>query len=143
MRDLLLDTSMVLKWFRREGECEVEQAEWHLQAHRTGVVNAHLLDLGLYELGNVLVRALNRTAEQTSSVLEAARMLCGPPLTLDAAGFSRTAELACQHDLTFYDAAFAVAAKSHECTLISADGKLLDSGLAITLTQSMARLRGS
>ena len=78
MRDLLLDTSMVLKWFPpRRGVRS--RAGGHLQAHRTGVVNAHPLDLGLYELGNVLVRALNRTAEQTSSVLEAARMLCSPP----------------------------------------------------------------
>ena len=142
MRELLLDTSVLLKWFHRQGEDETEQAEWHLQAHRQGLVHAHVLDLGLYELGNVLVRALNRTAAQSAAVLDAAMALCGPALTLTAADFRTAAELACDDGLTFYDAAFAVAAKSHDCTLISADRRLLATGHAITLTQSMAQLRG-
>lgn len=142
MRELLLDTSVLLKWFHREGEDEVEQAEWHLQAHRQGVVRAHMLDLGVYELGNVLVRALNRTAQQSAAVLDAALALCGPALTLNAADLGKAAEIACADALTFYDAAFAVAASAHECTLISADRKLLATDHAITLTQSMEQLRG-
>ena len=62
MRELLLDTSVLLKWFHRDGEDEIEHAEWHLQAHRAGLLHAHVLDLGMYELGNVLVRALNEGA---------------------------------------------------------------------------------
>ncbi len=142
MRELLLDTSVLLKWFHREGEDEIEQAEWHLQAHRQGAVHAHILDLGVYELGNVLVRALNRTALQSRAVLDAALALCGPPLTLSAADLGRATEIACDDGLTFYDAAFAVAAVAHECTLVSADRKLLTTGHAITLTQSMEQLRG-
>ena len=33
MGELLLDTSVLLKWFHRMGEEDIEQAEWHLQAH--------------------------------------------------------------------------------------------------------------
>lgn len=141
MRDLLLDTSVLLKWFHREGEEEVEQAEWHLQAHRRGVVRAHILDLGIYELGNVLVRPLKRNAEQCAAVLNAATALCGPALTLSPADLATAADIACADDLTFYDAAFAVAATTHDCTLLSADRKLLTTGHAITLTQSMNQLR--
>jgi len=142
MRELLFDTSVLLKWFHREGEDEIEQAEWHLQAHRQGAVHAHILDLGVYELGNIVVRALNRTATQSHAVLEAALALCGPPLTLSATDFGRVAKVACDDGLTFYDAAFAVAAEAHDCTLVSADRKLLTTGHAITLTQSMEQLRG-
>jgi len=142
MRELLFDTSVLLKWFHREGEDEIEQAEWHLQAHRQGAVHAHILDLGVYELGSIVVRALNRTATQSHAVLEAALALCGPPLTLSATDFGRVAKVACDDGLTFYDAAFAVAAKAHDCTLVSADRKLLTTGHAITLTQSMEQLRG-
>ncbi len=142
MRDLLLDTSVLLKWFHREGEDEVEQAEWHLQAHRSGLIHAYMLDLGVYELGNVLVRPLKRTARQCVAVLDAAAALCGPALTLNSAGREMAAELACADGLTFYDAAFAVAASAHECVLVSADRKLVATGHAITLTQSMKQLRG-
>ena len=141
MHELLLDSSVLLKWFHRDGEDEIEQAEWHLQAHREGFVHAHVLDLGMYELGSVLVTALNRTAEQTRAVLEAALALCGPPLTLPDAALGTAADIATADELTFYDAAFAAAAREHGCTLVSADRKLLRSGHAITLTQSMERVR--
>lgn len=140
MRELLLDTSVLLKWFHRSGEAEIEQAEWHLQAHREGLVHAHILDLGVYELGNVLVAALKRTAAQSAEVIDAALALCGPPLTLRSPAFGEVAETACADGLTFYDAAFAVAAREYNCTLISADRGLLGTGHAITLTQSMQRL---
>jgi predicted nucleic acid-binding protein len=142
MRELLLDTSVLLKWFHRDGEDEIEQAEWHLQAHREGVVHAHVLDLGMYELGNVLVRALNRNAQQARVVLEATLGLCGSPLTLSDSALLEAAGIAVDDGLTFYDAAFAVAAREHGCTLISTDRRLIASGHAITLTESLQRLRG-
>jgi len=141
-RDLLLDTSVLLKWFHRDGEAEIEQAEWHLQAHRLGIVRGHLLDLGIYELGNVLVRPLKRTAIECAAVLDAAAALCGPVLTLGSDDLAKAAEIACADDLTFYDAAFAAAALAHGCTLISADSRLVATGHAITLTQSMEGFRG-
>lgn len=143
IRDLLLDTSVVLKWFHRDGEDEVEQAEWHLQAHREGFIRAQVLDLGIYELGSILVRVLNRTASETAAVLDAVRGLCGSPLRLDEGGLTVAAEIACADGLTFYDAAFASAATAHGFTLISADRKLLTTGHALTLTRSIERLRGN
>jgi predicted nucleic acid-binding protein len=141
MRELLLDTSVLLKWFHRDGEDELEQAEWRLQAHREGLVHAHVLDLGIYELANVTVRALNRDAQQSRAVLEATLALCGPPLTLPDSAFGVAADIANADGLTFYDASFAAAAREHGCTLASADRELLAAGHAITLTQSVERLR--
>ena len=141
-RELLLDTSVLLKWFHRAGEDEVEQAQWQLHAHREGVVHAHVLDLGMYELGNVLVRSLNCSAQAARTVLEAAFALCGPPLTLTQEAFGAAAHIAASDGLTFYDAAFATAAREHGCTLVSADRGLLAAGHAITLTESIERLRG-
>ncbi|HQZ84481.1 MAG TPA: type II toxin-antitoxin system VapC family toxin [Actinomycetota bacterium] len=143
MRELLLDTSVLLNWFHRTGEGEIELAEWHLEAHRQGLVHAHILDLGVYELGNVLVRALGRTAQQASAVLNAALALCGPPLSLPGSSLSEVAQIACDDGLTFYDAAFAVAAREHGCALVSADRKLLSTGHAITLEHSKQQLRGT
>lgn len=141
MRHVLLDTSVVLKWFHHEGEMEVVEAEWHLHSHRQGVIAAHLLDLGIYKLGNVLARPLNRTAQQCAAVLEAALALCGPALTLTAQDFKVAAEVASKHGLTFYDEAFVAAARAYDCVLISADRQLLNSGHATSLTDSIAQLR--
>lgn len=75
------------------------------------------------------------------AVSEATLALCGPPLALADAAFGTAADIATADELTFYDAAFAAAAREHGCTLVSADRKLLRSGDAITLTQSMERVR--
>lgn len=141
MQDYLLDTSVLLKWFHTTGEGEIEPAQWHLEAHREGVIRAHTLDLGLYELGNVLLRPLRRTDLQTAQVIRAARELCGPPLTLSPEAFTTAAQIAFTDELTFYDAAFAAAALQHDCTLLSADQRLIASGHAITLTESLNRQR--
>ncbi len=50
---LLVDTSVLLKWFREEGESEVAAARTLLQAHRDGHERIVVLDLAAYELGNV------------------------------------------------------------------------------------------
>ena len=89
-----------------------------------------------------MLRALNRNAHQSRAVLEVTLALCGPPLTLPDAAFGTVADIATADALTFYDAAFAKAAREHGCTLVSSDRKLLATGHAITLTQSMEGLRG-
>lgn len=50
-----------------------------------GLVPADVLGLGIYELGNVMVRALNRDAQQSRAVIEVILALCGPPLRLPGA----------------------------------------------------------
>ena len=140
MRELLLDTSVLLKWFHRDGEDEIEHAEY-LQAHRAGLLHAHVLDLGMYELGNVLVRALKLEGAPSPGCAGDDPSSVRSPLTLSDAAFGQTADLATRDALTFYDAAFAIAAREYECTLVSADRRLLASGHAITLTQSMARFK--
>lgn len=52
MTHLLIDTSVLIKWFHAAGEAEVDQARAVLRAHVAGDVEAHILDLAAYELGN-------------------------------------------------------------------------------------------
>lgn len=48
---------MLIKWFHSEGEGELPHARALRSAHVAGELDAHILDLATYELGNVLVRA--------------------------------------------------------------------------------------
>lgn len=110
-------------------------------AHQSGVVQTHVLDLALYEVGNVAVRALRWAAHDVADQLDDLVAICGPPLALNATWLRAAAHLATEHKLSFYDAAWAAAAQGMEIALISADRKLLAAGLAESLTTIVRRLQ--
>ena len=141
MTRLLVDTSVVMKWFHAEGESEVGPARDILQAHLRGEVTAHIIDLAFYEVGNVLVRALRWDAARVSGQLDDLRAIVGAPIALDAEMLRDAANLAAQHSLPFYDASWAVAARGVGVALVSADSRLQRAGLAESPTDTTARLR--
>jgi predicted nucleic acid-binding protein len=138
---LLVDTSVLIKWFHSEGEDEISAAKAILAAHLSRELTAHVLDLALYELGNVLTRALGWHATGVADQLEDLQVLVGPSLNLTANGFRAAAELAETHSLTFYDASWAAAAAELSCSLVTADRQLLATGLAESASQACTRLR--
>lgn len=136
----LVDTSVVLKWVHEAGESQVAEARALLDAHRTGAARLLLLDLALYEFGNVLLRRLRLPAAVVSEQLDLLHRLCGPvvhpaPSWLDAA-----AALGEQHGLTFYDASWAAAAQALDCPLVSADGALISAALAVSPADALGLL---
>ncbi|MCV2490652.1 type II toxin-antitoxin system VapC family toxin [Geodermatophilus sp. YIM 151500] len=137
---LLVDTSVALKWVHEEGESEVEPARRLLTAHRAGTARVLLLDLAVYEFGNVLLRALRQPAAVVTQQLDLLRRLCGPLVHPAPSWHAEAAALAEQHALTFYDASWAAAARALGCPLVSADRALLGSGLAVTPTDAAARI---
>lgn len=141
MTRLLIDTSVLIKWFHAEGEAEVGPARAILSAHARGDVVAHVIDLAFYEIGNVLVRALAWDAETAAAQLDDLREIVGEPLAPSAEMLRDAASLADTHVLSFYDASWAAAARGLGITLISADRRLLEAGLAESATQLVERLR--
>jgi predicted nucleic acid-binding protein len=137
---LLIDTSVLIKWFHSHGETEVPRARALRTAHLNGGLDAHVLDLAYYELGNVLIRALGWTANDVADQLDDLTTILGPPLVMTAPWFRSAAELAHTHALSFYDAAWAAAAQELAIPLVSADRKLLAAGLAQTPTDIATRL---
>ena len=142
MRSVLVDTSVVLKWFHAEGETEVEEARALLDAHQEDLLAAHVLDLSVYELGNVLLGSLRWSAVDVADQIEDVLSICGPPVVPDARSRRRAAELAEQHKLTFYDAAFAATAQVRGLPLVTADRRLLDAGLGERPARAVNRLAG-
>ena len=68
--DVVCDASIVLKWFHDEGEQDVDEARVLLSAHQAGLITAWILDLTLYEVGNVLLRALGWPAADVAAQLD-------------------------------------------------------------------------
>jgi predicted nucleic acid-binding protein len=137
---LLVDTSVLIKWFHSDGESEVQHARALRTAHATGQLDAHVLDMAYYELGNVLIRALGWLADDVADQLDDLTTILGPPLTTTAPWLRKAAALAHSHTLTFYDAAWAAAARELAIPLVSADRKLLAAGLAQTPADTATRL---
>lgn len=139
---LLVDTSVLLKWFRSEGEPEVEAARALLAAHVDERAQVVILDLAVYELGNVLVRALREPPALVQDTLSLLLRLCGPPVIPQPSWHAAAVDLAARHRLTFYDASWAAAAEALDCPLVTADRALLAAGLGRTATAAAAALPG-
>ncbi|KLO32528.1 type II toxin-antitoxin system VapC family toxin [Mycobacterium haemophilum] len=129
---LLVDTSVLIKWFHDAGESELAEARAIRDAHVRSELDAHVLDLAIYEVGNVLVRALKWTARDVGDQLDDLLEIVGPPLVMSKAWLREAAVLAERHALSFYDASWAATAAALRIPLVSADRRLLAAGLAET-----------
>ena len=141
MTRLLIDTSVLIKWFHSDGESELEQARALRSAHVSGELDAHMLDLASYEVGNVLTRALRWTGADVADQLEDLHAVLGPPLVMTPVWLRRAATLAHVHTLSFYDASWAAAAVELGIPLISADRRLLAAGVAESPSEITTRLK--
>jgi predicted nucleic acid-binding protein len=138
---LLLDTSVLIKWFHSDGESELEEARAVRSAHVTGELDAYMLDLASYEVGNVLSRVLRWPAADVADQLDDLHVILGPALSMASSWWRRAAILAHDHTLTFYDASWAAAASELGIALVSADRRLLAAGLAESPTDVVRRLQ--
>lgn len=141
MTHLLIDTSVLIKWFHSDGEGELSEARALRGAHVSGELDAHMLDLAAYEVGNVLIGSLRWEPEETVGQLDDLNTILGPPLLMAADWFRQAAVLAHSHGLSFYDASWAAAASELSMSLVSADRQLLAAGLAESPTDAVARLK--
>lgn len=137
---MLIDTSVLVKWFHSEGEAELDPARALRAAHLSGQAPARVLDLAQYEFGNVLLRRLRLPADRVRQALAALRTAVGEPVVFDQAWVKLAAVLGEAHGLTFYDACWAAAARHVGVPLVSADRQLLDAGLAESPTAAATRL---
>jgi predicted nucleic acid-binding protein len=137
---LLIDTSVLIKWFHDAGEGELQQARAIRDAHVRGDLDAHVLDLAIYEVGNVLTRALKWRSADVGDQLDDLLAIVGPPIVVSPDWLRDAAVLAETHQLSFYDASWAAAAAALGVSLVSADRRLLAAGLAETPASVTTRL---
>lgn len=128
MSALLLDASVILAAF--DSEDEMHDAAKAILANPE--VTLATLDLARYEVANVAVRAW-RELGQVSPLLEAIDRISddGGVTPSTTTLLARASELAAQHAISVYDAAYVAAASRAGATLISCDARdLIDKGLA-------------
>lgn len=131
MIDVVSDANVALKWFHSAGEEGVDESRALLSGHRERLLAIHLLDLTLYEVGNALLRGgAGADGIATATVLQALREVC-PVIAPTTSDLSLAAELAAEHGLSFYDAAYAAVATLRGARLATFDRRLLDAELGV------------
>ena len=138
MTSILCDTSVVVKWFHEQGESEVWPSRAILDEHAAGGLTATVLDLTVYELGNVTARALGLSGDRVAEILDRLELICDEGLRLSPAARGDAARLAVDHRLTFYDAAYWAVARERDMALVTADAELLRVGAGLSPTAFVA-----
>jgi predicted nucleic acid-binding protein len=127
---LLLDSSVWLAAAQRQDEHDHAPATAILRREARREVELRLLDLTVYEIGNVAIRKWKRPAEEADGLVSRVVRIAGPPLVPTPAERRDAHALAQQHGLSVYDATYAAVARERRLTLVSGDRKLLDAALA-------------
>jgi 2-amino-4-hydroxy-6-hydroxymethyldihydropteridine diphosphokinase len=137
---LLLDASVILAAFDPEDS--------HHNASRAILGESEValatLDLARYEVTNVAVRAWREPA-RVGALLEAIERIAddGGVLSSTGALLARAAELAEEHSISVYDAAYVAASHQGERVLVSCDARdLLSKGLAVAPADPCPTRRG-
>ena len=131
MSDVVLDASVLLKWFQTEEESHVEEAKRLEAQFEAGELTVLVPSLLWLEVLNVAARRLRWTREQlerlTARLGELGFVVVEPELT-------RVARWAAQ-GLTAYDAAYLAVAEQSGAQLITDDGEVVRRapGLAVAL----------
>ena len=141
MTTLLVDTSVLIKWFHSEGESQVGEARALRENARRGDIETRVIDLAFYEMGNLLLRSLRWSGSDVADQLDDLIVICGPPLAVGADLLRRAAVIGAANGLSFYDACWAAAAQALGVSLVSADTQLLHAGLAESPQAVVHRLR--
>lgn len=131
---VILDASVVLQWFHQENERIVSASHKLFEMIVAGKVDAHIPELLLLEITNILVKKKKISPNKAIQVVEALEQL---PLKVHSLRFSDTQhilQLMYAHSLTAYDARYLQLAQQLESPLITQDSELLRaSASSITL----------
>lgn len=121
---LVLDTSVVLKWFRQE-EILANRALGLLDAYLNGQRRMVVPSLLGYEVANVLRYKDDLTTEQIETALQSLFDLGLDWIAPAAPTICRAAVIAREYDTSVYDATFAALAESVGGIFITADERLV------------------
>ncbi len=125
MNSLVLDTSVIAKWYRREeDEPDAALARGILQSYVMGMVSLSVPPLAVFELGNTLLMAEGIPPEVRTAYLEDFFRLGLEIADFDETLATEALSIAATDELTYYDAAFVALARSTDSEFITADRKL-------------------
>lgn len=124
VKTLVLDASVIVKWFNREED--TEKALQIKELYEKGSIDLAEPELLAYELGNGLRYNPNFGTEDTRKALSALEKLQIPTHPLSGELARRTVESAYFYGLTLHDSAYVALTELTNSTLYTADIELVD-----------------
>ena len=124
-RTLVLDTSVVAKWFLPEALSE--EADRILEEVRLGKSHAASPDLIVFEFANILVQRQKKgelSGRQAAAIMSDFQRLPIEMIPGDVVG-SQALKIAGKTGCTAYDGAFMALAEELKCTLVTADQRFI------------------
>jgi predicted nucleic acid-binding protein len=122
---VVLDTSVVLKWFYGKGEEDRNKALDFMRRHLRNELQIHAPDLLLYEVTNVLVHKPGIGREVAQMSLDALKDIKLAIHWPGEEGMKISAGIAIDFGISVYDASYVALARTLEAPLITADKKLV------------------
>ena len=119
----VLDASVIVKWFSKYKEKDLEQASEILEKYKTGQLQAIVPDLLIYELSNAL---RYNPRFDNKDVKKAIKALVDLGITIsifEDKMIQKTIDIAYKYNITVYDAAYYALALTYRCKLITANPK--------------------
>lgn len=123
---IVIDSSVVFKWFSTDKEPNVDSAIQLLEAHRSKREIIIVPDLIVYEVANAWVTKSELTESRIKlhiQDLEAAKLQF---ISLDFNLVQKTVKFSKKYRVSVYDAIYAILASEKGCDLITADIKFAE-----------------
>lgn len=123
MEKIILDASVVIKWFTKEQDSD--KAIVYLKSFYNNEVTILAPSLLFYELGNILI---NKRSSK-NKIAEVKKKLQDLQLEIKDIGlewFGKIYENSLDYSLSFYDSAYVTLMQNKNCKFITADKKLYD-----------------
>jgi predicted nucleic acid-binding protein len=137
---IVVDTSVLVKWFKTRDEDLLKEARALLEEVEVRPLEVHVPGLLLYEVGNILLLKTRLGAaglDDAIDHLERLPFTVAPPAT---PLLKRAARLGRELGLSFYDASFLALAVELDCPYITADRRLFERTHALPRVRHLSRV---
>ncbi len=118
---LVVDASVVVKWFSAAGEAYVSQAVEIMEGHVSDEIAIVIPDLLYYEVANALVHKKALSDKEIQFSMQSLFHLGLESFPVDADLMGMSAELARKLKITIYDACYAAVSRINNIPLVTAN----------------------
>ena len=122
--NVVLDTSVIIKWFRQEEVLAGQALAWR-EAYHQGRAVVSVPSLVVYELSNVMRYKGEMTTKQVQDALLSFYDMGLEQVFPSGQVMCRAVEIAREYDITVYDATFVALAESLDASFVTADENLV------------------